>query len=86
MEMDAHEKRLALWWLLLVALTVISLEGASAIASKALFAATILIIAFIKVRIVVREFMEVRAAPIMLRLVLDVWAIGICAALIIMIA
>jgi Prokaryotic Cytochrome C oxidase subunit IV len=86
MGMDAHEKRLALWWLLLVALTVISLEGASAIGSKRLFAVTALVIAFVKVRIVVREFMEVRAAPIMLRLVLDVWGAGICAALIIMIA
>lgn len=86
MGMDAHEKRLARWWLLLVALTVISLEGGSAIGSKALLAIAVLVIAFVKVRIVIREFMEVRGAPLALRLVLDVWGLAVCAALIAMIA
>jgi hypothetical protein len=86
MGMDVHEKRLALWWLLLVALTVISLAGAPSLGNRAVFAVTILIIAFVKVRIVVREFMEVRAAPIALRLVLGVWGGAVCVALISMIA
>lgn len=83
--MDAHEKRLALWWSALAALTVISLEGAPALGSKALFAVTIVVIAFVKVRIVVREFMEVRLAPLALRVVLDVWGLLICTALIFLI-
>jgi Prokaryotic Cytochrome C oxidase subunit IV len=84
--MDAHEKRLALWWLALVALTVISLEGAPSLSNKALFGVTILVIAFSKVRIVVREFMEVRDAPLPLRLVLDLWGIIICSVLIFLVA
>lgn len=80
--MDAQEKRLVLGWLLLTLLTVFSLEGASALGNKSLFATTVLVIAFVKVRIVVREFMEVRAAPLALQLVLDIWGIGICVALV----
>jgi hypothetical protein len=83
--MDSHEKRLVFWWLLLAALTIISLEAAPALNNKAIFAGAVMVIAFVKARIVIREFMEVRAAPIALRLVLDVWAIAICTALIIMI-
>lgn len=82
MGMDADEKRLALGWLLLTVLTFISLEGAPSLVNQPLFAATILVIAFVKVRIVVREFMEVRAAPLALQLVLDIWGIGICVALV----
>ena len=82
MGMDAHEKRLALGWLLLTVLTIISLEGAPSLVNKSLFAATILVIAFVKVRIVVREFMEVRSAPMVLQLALDIWGIGICVALV----
>jgi Prokaryotic Cytochrome C oxidase subunit IV len=84
--MDTQEKRLALWWLALVALTVISLEGAPSLSNKALFGVTILVIAFTKVRIVVREFMEVRDAPLPLRLVLDLWGIIICSVLIFLVA
>lgn len=85
MGLDAHEKRLALWWLLLVVLTILSLEGAPSLGSKTLFTVTLFVIAFAKVRIVVCEFMEVRGAPLALRLVLEVWGIGICGALIFMV-
>lgn len=85
MGMDAHEKRLAFWWLFLAALTVISLEGAPAVGDKALFAGIILVIAFVKVRIVIREFMEVRTAPLPLRLCLEVWGVAVCGALLVMI-
>jgi Prokaryotic Cytochrome C oxidase subunit IV len=84
--MDRHEKRLALWWLVLVTLTVVSLEGAPALSNKALFTVALFIIAFIKVRIVVREFMEVRGAPLALRMVLDLWGVAVCAALIYLVA
>lgn len=36
---------------------------------------TMLILAFLKVRVVMREFMEVRHAPRALRLVCDVWCL-----------
>jgi hypothetical protein len=85
MAMDGPEKRLLLWWAVLTALTLFSLEGAPAIGNPRIFTAVVLVIAFIKARIVIREFMEVRAAPLALRLVLNIWCLGICAALIIMI-
>jgi Prokaryotic Cytochrome C oxidase subunit IV len=84
--MDETEKRLALWWALLVVLTLVSFRGARAFASPAQVAAAVLVIAFVKVRIVVRQFMEVRHAPMALRLLLDAWVIVVCGGLIAMIA
>lgn len=84
-KMDAHEKRLTLSWVLLAALTVISLEGAPVLGSKALAAVSVLVIAFLKVRIVIREFMEIRWAPLWLRLVLEAWGAILCAALLFMV-
>jgi hypothetical protein len=84
--MDPHEKRLVIGWGLLAALTLLSLEGAPALGSTALFAAVVMIIAFVKVRIVVREFMEVRRAPLALRLVLDIWGVAVCGTLVLQLA
>ncbi len=42
----------------------------------------LILIAFIKVRIVIRYFMEVRQAPQALRLVCDGWIILVCGAII----
>lgn len=78
--LDAVEKRLALWWLALTVLTLISLEGAGVLGRWS--AAAVLVIAFMKVRIVIREFMDVRTAPLPLRLVLDSWGVTICGTLI----
>ena len=41
----------------------------------------LMIIAFVKVRFVIRYFMEVRTAPLALRLIADAWVIGICLAI-----
>lgn len=38
----------------------------------------LMIIAFVKVRFVIRHFMEVRSAPLALRLVCDIWVVGVC--------
>lgn len=84
MTLDAHEKRLVMWWVLLAALTVISLEGAPALGGRTLIAAAVLVIAFVKVRIVIRQFMEIRLAPIWLQLVLEAWGAIVCAALLFM--
>ncbi len=80
MAMVGAEKRLLLWWLLLVVLTLVSLEGAGELGRWA--SAAVLVIAFAKVRIVVREFMEVRSAPLLLRLGLELWGAAVCGALI----
>jgi hypothetical protein len=85
MQIDIHERRLVLWWLLLVVLTVGSLEGAPSLSNKSLFSSVIIVIAFIKVRIVIREFMEIRSAPLPLRLCLEVWGGAVCGALLVMI-
>jgi len=85
MQIDIHERRLVLWWLMLVVLTVGSLEGAPSLSNKSLFSSVIIVIAFIKVRIVIREFMEIRSAPLPLRLCLEVWGAAVCGALLVMI-
>jgi cytochrome c oxidase subunit IV len=41
----------------------------------------LIIIAFVKVRFVIHYFMEVRSAPLALRLVCDGWVIGVCLAI-----
>ncbi len=42
----------------------------------------LMIIAFIKVRIVIRYFMEVREAPLALKLICDGWIVLVCVAII----
>jgi hypothetical protein len=42
----------------------------------------LIVIAFIKVRIVIRYFMEVRQAPLVLKLVCDAWVVLVCGAII----
>lgn len=42
----------------------------------------LIVIAFIKVRIVIRYFMEVREAPLALKLVCDGWVVLVCGAII----
>ncbi|MGQ0621621.1 MAG: cytochrome C oxidase subunit IV family protein [Panacagrimonas sp.] len=37
-------------------------------------------IAFFKVRLVIQHFMEVRHAPLALRLITDGWVVGVCCA------
>lgn len=42
----------------------------------------LILIAFIKVRIVIRYFMEVREAPLALKLVCDGWLVSVCGGII----
>ena len=44
--------------------------------------AAILIISFVKIRFVFLDFMELRTAPLPLRLAFEVWAVSICLILI----
>jgi hypothetical protein len=75
--------RTTLIWALLVAATVMSWRLGHGIGPGAARAAgpAILVIAFIKVRFVVLEFMEIRAAPLWLRLALQGWMVMCCALL-----
>ena len=75
--------RTSLVWLILVVATMVALRaGFDLPADLRLARVAVLGIAFIKVRIVLREFMELRAAPLPMRRVVDVWCIGVCGALI----
>jgi cytochrome c oxidase subunit IV len=80
------ERRLSVAWLVVVAVTLIYLgvdgwvdnrgvPGASAVASVAAIG-----LALVKLRIIMREFMDVRHAPRMLRMLTDalVVAMGVC--------
>jgi hypothetical protein len=41
----------------------------------------LMLIAFFKVRLVIRCFMEARSAPLIVRIIGDVWVVGVCAAI-----
>jgi hypothetical protein len=49
--------------------------------SNAVVTSSVIVIALIKVRIIFREFMEVRHAPVLLRRLTDVWVFVIAAGL-----
>ena len=76
----AFEKRLLVVWLLLSAITVTQLGVASvdrqaALTPNAAITTSAIVIALIKVRLVFREFMEVRHAPVLLRRLTDLWVV-----------
>lgn len=77
--------RPTLIWLLLVAASLLSFEsmllggGGARLARSA-----ILIIAFAKVLLVGREFMELRHAPPLLRNLFQAWAIIVCGVLLVL--
>lgn len=79
--MDIAEKKLVKSWVVLAALTLISLEAA-ALVGPVVMVVAVLLIAFVKVRIVVVHFMEVGHAPLVLRGILDGWIVVVCVALI----
>jgi hypothetical protein len=74
---DKAEHKLVMWWALLIGLTLVALE--TSIISRSTYAAVavIILIAMIKVRIVVLEFMEVKHAPLWLRAALELWILAV---------
>jgi hypothetical protein len=77
----AFEKRLIGVWLALSAITILQLgvgamDGEAALAPSSAIAASAIGIGLIKVRIVIREFMEVRHAPAWLGRLTDGWVAG----------
>jgi hypothetical protein len=74
------EKRLLVVWLALCAATIASLivgslDGRAAHAANAAITSSAIGIALIKVRIIFREFMEVRHAPVLLCRLTDAWVL-----------
>jgi hypothetical protein len=72
------EKRLTVVWLALSAITILqlgigSLDGRAALAPSAAVTSGAIVIALVKVRVIFREFMEVRHAPVLLRRLTDLW-------------
>jgi caa(3)-type oxidase subunit IV len=77
------ERTTSLVWALLMSLTILSWWLGTERASDARGpAVAILVVAFLKARLVIRHFMDVRHAPRVLRLATDVWAFGVCALLV----
>jgi hypothetical protein len=72
------EKRLLVVWLALSAITLAqlgvgSVDGRESAGSNAAISSAAIVIAFVKVRIIFREFMEVRHAPAWLCRLTDLW-------------
>ena len=74
------EKRLIVVWLALSAITVAqlgvgSLDGQAALRPNAAITSSAIVLALVKVRIIIREFMEVRHAPVLLCRLTDLWVV-----------
>jgi Prokaryotic Cytochrome C oxidase subunit IV len=79
-------KRLMFVWLVLTAMTLAyiwldhSADDDGVLKASTVVTVSAIVIALVKVRIIFREFMEVRHAPVLLRRLTDVWVlvIGAC--------
>ena len=76
--------RTTLIWFLLVAATALSWEMGHGVGFSDIRHAgvAIIVIAFVKVRFVILEFMEVRHAPVLLRVLTETWSVVVCAILV----
>lgn len=83
--MSLLKSRISLVWLLLIVATLISWWiGTDHGVHPHLATTIVLVVAFVKVRFVGLYFMELRDAPVRLRLALEGWCLIVCAVLIIM--
>jgi hypothetical protein len=71
-------------WLLLLAITAASawLGNGHAVRDDRYIGAAIVALAFVKIRYVILDFMEIRAAPRMMRLACEAWVIVLCATIV----
>ena len=78
-------RRLMVVWLVLASLTLCYLwidhSTGGSLRSNAVVTTSVIVIALVKVRIIFREFMEVREAPPVLRRLTDAWVVLIAAGL-----
>jgi len=79
------EKRLLVVWLILSAITLVylwvgSVDPARTLRPSAVVTSSAIVLALIKVRVIFREFMETRHAPVLLRRLTDGWVllIAVC--------
>jgi apolipoprotein N-acyltransferase len=80
------EKRLLVVWIALSAITAISwwigsAHGHDAFRLNVFITFSVILLAIIKARVIIREFMEVRQAPALLRRLTDGWLLCIAVAL-----
>jgi Prokaryotic Cytochrome C oxidase subunit IV len=70
-------------WILLVAATGVSWALGHGMGFSSIRAASsaVIVVAFIKVRFVIQEFMEIRTAPRFMRVIAETWLVAICAVL-----
>jgi heme/copper-type cytochrome/quinol oxidase subunit 4 len=79
------KNRISLIWLALIGATLISWWiGTDDAANPQLGTATVLIVVFVKVRLIGLYFMELRDAPLPLRLLFEGYCLIVCAALLVM--
>ena len=82
---DLLRSRITGVWLVLIVATILSWQFGHGFGFGANFhyaTAAILIISFVKIRFVFLDFMELRTAPLALRLVFEAWAVIVCSVLI----
>jgi hypothetical protein len=73
-------------WLSLVAATVVSWRFGQGflIHDRHEAGIAILVIAFIKIRYVILDFMEIRRAPLAMRIGAEIWVVAVCTALLLL--
>ena len=80
--LEPTTKKTAVVWMLLVALTIhawtLSIYAGPESTAHAPASVAILILAFVKARLVGTYFMELRKAPTVLRMLFDTWCGGVC--------
>ncbi|MFA5941120.1 MAG: cytochrome C oxidase subunit IV family protein [Sinimarinibacterium sp.] len=74
----AFEKRLGIVWAILSAITaaqylVLTAGKGILFAPNAALTTSVIVVSLVKVRLILREFMDVRHAPALLRRVADIW-------------
>jgi hypothetical protein len=81
-------KRLLVVWVILASLTLGYLwidhsteDQAGSLKSSSVVTSSVIVIALIKVRIIFREFMEVRNAPVLLGRLTDAWVVVMAVAM-----
>ena len=76
--------RITFFWCLLVAATVVSLElgHGYGLDNPQAASVAVIVVAFVKVRFVLLEFMEIRHAPVLMRVIGEAWIIAVCVALV----
>ncbi|WP_433518224.1 cytochrome C oxidase subunit IV family protein [Nonomuraea sp. CA-143628] len=75
-------KRTMVVWLVLMAATVVSWYLGDGHGTRRLATVVVLAVAFVKVYLVGRYFMELREAPRVLRLLFGAWTLVVCAVLV----